>query len=335
MLTTRYGDRSPEHFKHADIWPGYVFGRGSKLDFRGISQHWLREITQSWCWDNLNRFDEFGSFIRAVNEIGYFSEYLRITTTGGGEDISALDRTAITGFAEYVAALVRDGSRRHQSKRPGPGDRWNRNMQSHCLFAVQRVLKYGRETDQMSGFAGSFMITDDLLVRKVPLVDRDDPGDALPTAIMRQLFSPDYLERLGAMNEQLPRLLRIAAETGRRPSELLSLYHSCLDRDSAGGPYLIYTESKVTGGQERRLPVLDIVVKTVQAEQQRVRQRFPDTSMTELRLFPRPTMNPEAYTRSVPRPSERTSGRGLMNYLDLIRIVLARTAVLFPSTAPM
>ena len=47
----------------------------------------------------------------------------------------------------------------------------------------------------MSAFAGSFMITDDLLVRKVPLVDRDDPGDALPTTIMRQLFSPDYHHR--------------------------------------------------------------------------------------------------------------------------------------------
>ena len=83
MLTTRYGDRSPEHFKHADVWPGYVFGRGSKLDFRGISQHWLREITQSWCWDNLNRFDDFGSFIKAVNEIEYFSEYLRTATPMG------------------------------------------------------------------------------------------------------------------------------------------------------------------------------------------------------------------------------------------------------------
>ncbi len=54
----------------------------------------------------LNHFDDFGSFIRAVNEIGYFSQYLRTATPAGGEDISALDCTAITGFAEYVAALV-------------------------------------------------------------------------------------------------------------------------------------------------------------------------------------------------------------------------------------
>ena len=53
---------------------------GSKLDFRGVSRGWLREMTQAWCWDNLNRFDDFGSFIKEVNEIGNFSEYLRAAT---------------------------------------------------------------------------------------------------------------------------------------------------------------------------------------------------------------------------------------------------------------
>jgi integrase len=56
------------------------------------------------------------------------------------------------------------------------------------------------------------------------------------------------------MHEELPRMVRIAAETGRRPNQLLSLRFLCLDTESAGGPYLIYTESKVTGGQDRRLP---------------------------------------------------------------------------------
>jgi integrase len=292
MLTARYGDRSPEEFKHADVWPGYVFGRGSKLNFTGISQPWLRSITQSWCWDNLNRFNDFGSFIKAVNEIGYFSEYLSSATPGGGNDITGLNRSTVTGFADYLAARVRNGDRRDRSKRPGPGDRWTRNMQANCLVAVQRVLKYGRETDQMADFAGSFVITDDLLVRKTPRVDRDDPGDALPTMVMRQLFAPENLGRLGTVNDELPRLLRIAAETGRRPGELLSLFYECLDLDSAGGPYLVYTESKVTGGQERRLPVLDVVVQNVQNQQEKVRKQFPDTPTDELRLFPRPTMNP-------------------------------------------
>jgi hypothetical protein len=86
----------------------------------------------------------------------------------------------------------------------------------------------------MSDFAGSFMVTDDILVRKRSVAERDGPGDALPITVIRQLFSEDYLKRLGAMNEELPRVLRVAAETGRRQGELLTLYYSCLDLDSPG-----------------------------------------------------------------------------------------------------
>lgn len=117
MLAARYGHQTPEEFKYADVWPGHVFGQRSKLDFTGISQPWLRSITQSWCWDNLNRFNDFGSFIKAVNEIGYFSEYLRTATQGGGENIATLDRATVTGFANYLAARVRNGDRRDRSRR--------------------------------------------------------------------------------------------------------------------------------------------------------------------------------------------------------------------------
>ena len=74
LTTAQYAGSSPEQFRHNDVWPGYVFGRrGSQLDFRTISQPWLRELTQGWCWDNLNRFDDFSSFIKVVNEVTYFS----------------------------------------------------------------------------------------------------------------------------------------------------------------------------------------------------------------------------------------------------------------------
>jgi integrase len=187
-------------------------------------------------------------------------------------------------------------------------------MQYTCLLAVQRILKYGRETDRMRAFAGSFMITDDLVVTYKPSADRDGPGDALPIGILRQLFNAESLRRLRAMNADLPRLVRIAAETGRRPGELVSLRYSCLDLESVGGPYLLYTESKVTGGQQRRLPVLDVVVTAVHEQQELVRQRFPGISSTELRLFPRPTMNP----RGVHPFSSATFGKNLRTWIDAL-----------------
>ena len=89
--------------------------------------------------------------------------------------------------------------------------------------------------------------------------------------------------------------LRLAAETGRRPGELVSLKYDCFDTESDGGPFLIYTETKVTAGQERRLPVLDVVVETVRKHQVCTRQRYPDTPIADLRLFPRASMNPHGY----------------------------------------
>jgi hypothetical protein len=70
----------------------------------------LRAITPAWCWDNLNRFDNFGSFNKAVDRIGYFSEYLRSNGAGAGEDTAVLDRSTATGFAG-IAAQARSRSR--------------------------------------------------------------------------------------------------------------------------------------------------------------------------------------------------------------------------------
>ena len=144
-----------------------------------------------------------------------------------------------------------------------------------CLLSVQRILRYGRETGRLEQFSGSFMLTDDLLVPLAKNPQQDEVGAALPTAIIQQIFTPESMAALAALNEHMPPLVRLAAETGRRPGELVSLKYDCLDTESDGGPFLIYTETKVTAGQERRLPVLDVVVETVRKHQVCSRQRSP------------------------------------------------------------
>ena len=296
MATAEYGTLTPEDLRNADVWPGVVFGKTGITDFREISQWWLRDITQAWCWDNLNRSTNFRALSRLVNEIDYFSGYLRANVAGGGDDITALDRSTATGFAAYLAALVEQGAERHRArrnrKRAVP---WNRSLQQDCLHAVQRILRYGRETGRMEHFMGSFMFTDDLLIPRIKDPQQDDAGAALPTTIIRQMFTAESVAALGALNEHMPTLVRLAAETGRRPGELVSLKYGCIDTQSEGGPFLIYTETKVTAGQERKLPVLRVVIDTVREQQARTRQRYPHTPIEHLRLFPRPTMNPKGY----------------------------------------
>ena len=235
-------------------------------------------------------------FGNILNEIDYFSDYLRAHAPAGGTDIVALNRSTITGFAAYLSALVEQGAERYRArrnhKRTVP---WSRPLQHKCLLSVQRILRYGRETGHLDQFAGSFMLTDDLLVPPAKNPQHDEAGAALPTAIIWQLFTPEAIAALAAVNEHMPALVQLAAETGRRPGELVSLKYDCVDTESDGGPFLIYTETKVTAGQERRLPVLDVVVDTVRKHQVCTRQRYPDTPIADLRLFPRASTNPHGY----------------------------------------
>ena len=235
-------------------------------------------------------------FSSVLNEIDYFSDYLRANAADAGNDIAALDRSTLTGFAHYLAALIELGAERYRARRNRKTVvAWNKSLQHKCLLAVQRILRYGRETGRLDQFAGSFMITDDLLVPQVKNPQKDDTGAALLTSIIRQIFTAESMAALRALNDNMPALVRLAAETGRRPGELVSLYYDCIDTDSERGHYLIYTETKVTGGQERKLPVLSAVVDTVREQQLRTRQRYPDTPIEHLRLFPRASMNPHGY----------------------------------------
>src|SRR4051794_39908750 len=105
-------------------------------------------------------------FGNVLNEINYFSDYLRANAvSAGGDDIAALDRSTVVAFAAYLAALVEQGTERYRARRNRKWVvPWSRSLQQKCLLAVQRILRYGRETGRMDQFAGSFMITDDLLI---------------------------------------------------------------------------------------------------------------------------------------------------------------------------
>ena len=66
----------------------------------------------------------------------------------------------------------------------------------------------------------------------------------------------------------------------------MSLKYDCIDTESEGGPFLIYTETKVTAGQERKLPVLSVVVDTVHEQQSRARHRYPTLPSSISGSFP-------------------------------------------------
>ena len=136
MVTVEYGDQEPEDFRNADVWPGVIFGKTGIADFRDISQGWQRDITQAWCWDNLNRSNSFHMFGNVLNEINYFSDYLRANAaSAGGDDIAALDRSTVVAFAAYLAALVEQGTERYRSLQQNAS--WQCN--AYCVTAAKRA----------------------------------------------------------------------------------------------------------------------------------------------------------------------------------------------------
>lgn len=89
--------------------------------------------------------------------------------------------------------------------------------------------------------------------------------------------------------------LRIAVEllidTGRRPDEVCQLTFDCLERDSNGKPVLVYDNIK-SSRNGRRLPIGEATAGLVVVQQERVRARFPETPMAELKLLPSNRKNP-------------------------------------------
>ncbi|MFE2871698.1 tyrosine-type recombinase/integrase [Embleya sp. NPDC059259] len=139
----------------------------------------------------------------------------------------------------------------------------------------------------LHGLPGDF----DLREEDVP----DDPQDReagrdLPVEVMRHLCG--HLDALEAGGPQLRTAVEMVIDTGRRPGEISGLAWACLDRDGDGKPVLVYDNHKALRNG-RRLPVPEATAASILEQRQRVRDRFPHTSTTALRLFPSAVANPD------------------------------------------
>ena len=118
--------------------------------------------------------------------------------------------------------------------------------------------------------------------------ERAEPGRDLPAQVTRQLC-----QRLDEITSpQVRTAVQIAMDTGRRPEEICTLAYDCLTRDKDGGHVLIYDNHK-TNRLGRRLPVSGETAETITTQQQRVRRRYPQTSISKLKLLPAFWRNPD------------------------------------------
>jgi len=157
----------------------------------------------------------------------------------------------------------------------------------HVLTRM-RTLGLTRHGGPAAGLGEDFT----LAVGDVPIKPEDpEPNRDLPGEIMRQLCAQlPILERVISCRE-----IRLAVEllidTGRRPDEICALGWDCLDYDEDRSPVLVYDNYK-NARLGRRLPISQATAELIVDQKERVRARFPDTSLAQLKLLPAVYANP-------------------------------------------
>jgi integrase len=111
--------------------------------------------------------------------------------------------------------------------------------------------------------------------------EHGEPGRDLPPEILQQICS-----QLGTLaSPHIRTAIEILIDTGRRPDDVVELPLDCLASDPGGAAVLVYDNHKAHR-LGRRLPISSATAELIRAQQQRVRDQFPGTPASELKLLP-------------------------------------------------
>lgn len=275
---------SPETERLKDTWDLTVFGRTGTLSFTPIHQEPLREAMKVWAYDDVPR--RRGKGVRSVVQprvaaMAMLSESLRLQRQDGGHIPALLSRTDIVNFLNRAAFLTDNG-------------KISARQRLNIIRCVRQVLSRLRGLgltgpgQALEGLPPDFTI----FPEDVPDEPEDtEAGKDLPDEVMQQLCDNlDLLEKSSSRESRVCTELLI--DTGRRPDEICQLKWDCLERDPDGSLALLYDNHKAYR-LGRRLPIGKATAAVITEQQERVRQWFPDTPVSELKLLPSPRANPE------------------------------------------
>ena len=295
-LEVLYAD--PESEFTSDVWDlrkvGLAAGRNTcVLDFLTITQDWLRDAAKAWARCRA-AYTQGQSLQAALLAVSLLSESLALRDDGGREK-RALARADARAFVERLGRLYRAG----------------RLPETTYYRSARKVRQFLRECRDfglyepggpLHGLSVEFAVWQQDLRRPPKDEDASAEGRALPQVVIDQLLTDAYLDRLRERyGEDMLVMLRIVADTGRRPDEVAKLMASCLDRtefvDEQTGELesswvLVHDMPKVAI-KDFRLFVSQSTAELIIAQRERVAARYPGGPLSQLRLFPRARMNPD------------------------------------------
>ena len=286
MIAARRLTSTPEEERLKDVWDLGVFGirEHRKIDFTHIHQRWLRDAAKAWTIERMGAVRTQAAQ-RDVRFLGHLSDYLH-AREDRGEHPGALTREDMTGFLSWLNSRVPADNRRHI-------------VVSSTRRAVQFARRHLAGSGQPAeGIGGGFQLYhEDLPWRTVR--DPDEPGRALPRVVLAQLLDEEVLAPLDQIYHEYRVAFELIAHTGRRPGEICHLPAECLRYDEEpapdGGkhrrPVLRYRREKPPA-KWASLPINQHAAEVIEAQQQRLRKRFPEIPLSKLPLLPRRRGNP-------------------------------------------
>jgi len=289
-LALRRATTTLDEERASDVWDLTLWGHHGAIDFRLITQVWLRETAKAWAAHDLPRrrtrrtIPNTTAYILSVRRL---SAFLR-ARPDRGEDPTMLGRADLEGYLASLARAEASGQisafMRHYVVR-----------KLRMLLDEARSLGLHQRGGPMAGLPEGFALRrDDLTTAPSPY----EPGRALPTMVLDQLRAgADRLEEWRGRDWRVARDLLEA--TGRRPEEICGLGWDCLHEvteHAEGGDVrsrwvLVYDDFK-NGRPGLRLPIDAATAELVARQKGVVRPRFPGTPVEQLLLLPRATRNP-------------------------------------------
>ena len=274
MIThVRRGMSGPQTEIAKDTWDMALFGQRGRLSFTAITQPWLREAAKIWALADLprRRGRSGGDKTRHyLSSLALLSDSLR-QRPDHGDDPAVLGRQDIEMFLSRLGYL-------HSAEEISTLTRVLACREVRKLLVTARQLGATRPGGPAAGLSDQFALHRDDVPEEP---EHGEPGRDLPPEIMRQICA--QLDTLAPPH--IHTAIEILIDTGRRPEDVVALPLDCLASDADGSPVLVYDNHKANR-LGRRLPIAAATAQAIRAQQQRVRDRFPQTPSAELKLLP-------------------------------------------------
>ena len=307
-LEVLYAD--PETEFAADVWDlrkvGLAAGRNTcVLDFSTITQDWLREAAKAVGSVPGSLYAGAEPAGGAARGVAVVASRLRCAKTAGMRSRRSRARTCAHSSSGLGGFIARAGCRRRRYYRSaGKVRQFLRECRDFGLYEPGEPLH---------GLSGEFAVWQQDLRRPAQGRGRRRRGPGAAAggdrpAALRRATSKRLRERYG---EDMLVMLRILADTGRRPDELAKLMASCLDRtefiDEQTGELQSSLGARARHAEGRRssdfrLFISESTAQLIIEQRERVVARYPGTPLSRAAAVPARADEPRRDRAACTRP---------------------------------